>query len=292
MKKKTLILFISIIGLLFISVLIYGTGRPSFGDTHDANNCHGNFGGYTISNTAPVTTSINNVSYSVFNITATGSDLFVQAYPSAKDNDIFIILPSSEDRIVDGSVDDLDPNPNAMIVTFNVTPTVEQKTYTLFILAGNNATGSRPFAYVEIIIGAAPKFDLLSTVFDHLGLYLGLPALLLITVATVLVLVDENKFVKVHGILAGSAWILTVINVAVAIINISPKAWLSGYPILYHLPHIILGSLGLVTGFVSMLFGIAAERRPAKLYGYITFVSWWAAFLLGYLLNNNLLLIK
>jgi len=40
-----------------------------------------------------------------------------------------------------------------------------------------------------------------------------------------------------------------------------------------------------------MLFGIAAERKPALITGYITLVSWWAAFLLGYFLNNDLLLL-
>ena len=89
MKKKTLVLFIGIIGLLFISVLIFGSGRPNYGDTHDT--CHDETGGYTISNTAPVTTEVNNVSYTVFNITATGSNLFVQVYPDAKDNNQFII---------------------------------------------------------------------------------------------------------------------------------------------------------------------------------------------------------
>jgi len=290
MKKKTLILFISIIGLLFISILIYGSGKPTFGDNHASNGCHGDSGEYTISKTTPITTEVNNVSYTVFNITATGSNLYVQAYHGAKDNDNFIILPTS-DRIVDASGDDLDPNPDAITVAFNVTPTLEKKSYTLFIIAGNNLTGKRPFAYVEIVIGAAPKFDLLSNIYDHLGLYLGMPALLLLSISTVLVLVNENKFVKLHGILAGSAWILTVINLSAALTKISNVAWFKGYRLAIHLPHIILGFLGLITGFLSMLFGIAAERKPAKITGYITLLSWWAAFFLGYFLNNNLLLL-
>ncbi|MFW9879718.1 MAG: hypothetical protein ACFFG0_42125, partial [Candidatus Thorarchaeota archaeon] len=183
------------------------------------------------------------------------------------------------------------PDLNEITVAFNVTPTLEKNSYIIFILAGNNLTGSRPFAYVEIIIGMPPKLDILSIIFDHLGLYLGLPALLLITVSTVLVLVNENKFVKSHGIMAGISWLLTVINVSVAVIKITPNAWLKGYPIVYHLPHIILGSVGLITGFLSMLFGIAAERTPAKITGYITLLCWWSTFFLGYFLNNNLLLI-
>ncbi|MFX0021481.1 MAG: hypothetical protein ACFE9S_04095 [Candidatus Hermodarchaeota archaeon] len=273
-----------------LTIFIFGTGRPPYGDTHSSSGCHDSTGGYTISYTNPVRIEINNTPYFIFNISATGTDLFVQAYPGAKDNDNFNILPSN-DKIVDASGDDQDPAPNAMTVVFNATPTIEKISYTLFIIAGDNLTGGQQFAYAEIIIGVPPGFDLFSAIFNHLGLYLGLPALLLVSIATVLVLVNENKFVKTHGILAGSSWVLTVINVIVAFIRIPAGAWLGGYELIYHLPHIILGSLGLVTGFLSMLFGIAAERKPAKITGYITLLSWWGAFLLGYFLNSNLLLI-
>ena len=60
MKKKTLILLISIVSLLFVSVLIYGTGRPPYGDTHSSSNCHDSAGGYTISSTTPVVNEIDN----------------------------------------------------------------------------------------------------------------------------------------------------------------------------------------------------------------------------------------
>ncbi|MFX0038876.1 MAG: hypothetical protein ACFFCY_02620 [Promethearchaeota archaeon] len=273
-----------------VSLFVFGTARPPFGDTHSSSGCHDSPGSYTISYTSPVRTEINNTAYYIFNVSATGSDLFLQAYPGAKDNDNFNILPSNN-KIVDASIDDLDPNPNAMTIAFNVTPTVEKVSYILFIIAGNNLTGGQVFAYAEITIGAPVGFDLFSAIFNHLGLYLGLPALLLVSLATVLVLVNENKFVKTHGILAGGSWILTVINVIVAFIRIPAGAWLGGYELIYHLPHIILGSLGLVTGFLSMLFGIAAERKPAKITGYLTLLSWWGAFLLGYFLNSNLLLI-
>ncbi|MFX1380263.1 MAG: hypothetical protein ACFFA4_14340 [Promethearchaeota archaeon] len=290
MKKKILVIFSCIMGLMIVSIFIFGTARPPFGDTHSSSGCHDSSGAYTISYTNPVRTEINNTPYFVFNISATGPDLFVQAYPGAKDNDKFNIIPS-KDKIVDASGDDLDPNPNAMTIIFNVTPIVEQESYKLFIISGNNLTGGQQFAYVEIIIGVPPGFDLFSAIFNHLGLYLGMPALLALTLATILVLVNENKFVKIHGILAGGSWILTTINVIAAFIRIPAGAWLGGYELIYHLPHIILGALGLVTGFLSMLFGIAAERKPAKITGYITLVSWWGAFLLGYFLNSNLLLI-
>lgn len=275
---------------MIFTLSIFGNARPPFGDTHSNSGCHGSSGSYTISYTTPVRTVINNNHYYIFNISATGPDLFVQAYPNAKDNNNFDISPSN-DKIVDDSGDDLNPNLNAMIVVFNVTPLVEQNSYTLFIIAGNNLTGGQQFAYAEIAIGAPSGFDLTSAVFNHLGLYLGLPALLLVSIGTILVLVNENKFVKIHGILAGGSWILTLFNVVVAVIRIPAGAWLGGYDFVYHIPHIILGSIGLVSGFLSMLFGIAAERKPAKLTGYITLICWWGAFFLGYFLNSNLFLI-
>jgi hypothetical protein len=291
-KKKNLVLFSCIIGLMIYSLFIFGNARPPFGNTHSASGCHGNPDGYTISYTNPIRTEINNTPYYTFNISATGTDLFVQAYPGAKDNDNFNILPSSENKIIDDSGDDLNPNPNAMIIMFNVTPIVEQATYTLFILAGNNITGGQIFAYAEIVIGVPPGFDLFSAIFNHLGFYLGLPALLLVSLGTVLVLINENKFVKIHGYLAGGSFILTSINVIVAFIKIPTAAWLGGYELIYHLPHIILGAVGLFTALLSMLFGIAAERKQAKYTGYITLACWVGAFLLGYFLNPNLLLIS
>ncbi len=137
---------------------------------------------------------------------------------------------------------------------------------------------------------APPGFDF-SNILDHLGLYLGLPALLLLTLGTVLVLLNENKFVRLHGILAGSSWVLTVVNVSAALIKIPIDNWFGVFPLITHIPHIILGTIGLIAGFFSMLFGIAAERKPALITGYITLASWWAAFILGYFLNSNLLLL-
>jgi len=285
MKKKTLILFIAIVSLLAISVLLFGTATPNYGDTHENAGCHGSSGGYSISSTALVKTD----TYFVFNVTASGFNLFIQAYPDAENNNDFNILPSNN-KILDDSGDDFDLNPNAMIVVFNVTPTVERGSYTLFIIAGDDVIGGQEFAYIEIIIGSPPPIDLLSIIFNHSKLYLGLTALLLVSLGTVLVLVNENKFVKVHGILAGSSWILTVVNLGSAIVRIPIESWINVVPqIYYHIPHMILGSLGLISGLFSMLFGIAAERKPALITGYITIVSWWAAFILGYFINPILL---
>jgi hypothetical protein len=293
MKKKTLILFTSIIALLFVSVLIYGSSIPSYGDTHTEDFCHQNTAGYTISTNTSSTISASGSSTIYFNISASGSNLFIQAHPNAEDNALFTIFPTT-DRINDSGLYDNDPTPGIVLVTFNVTTPSSDGYYVFFIIAGDNSSSQPPFAFLEISVSIGgvgpPGFDL-SNLFDHLGLYLGLPALLLVSLGTILVLVNENKFVKLHGILAGGSWTLTVVNLIAGLTKIPVTTWFGVYPPVYHIPHIILGTLGLVAGFFSMLFGIAAERKPAKISGYITLVSWWTAFFLGYFLNNNLLLL-
>ena len=124
--------------------------------------------------------------------------------------------------------------------------------------------------------------DIVSSVSLHFGIILGAPALILLTIGTILVLVNESKYVKIHGILAITSWVLTLINV-LSTISLTPDIWAS-FTVGTHWTHIILGGLGLVTGFLSMLFGIAAERKPAKITGYITLICWWSAFFSGFLL--------
>ena len=107
----------------------------------------------------------------------------------------------------------------------------------------------------------------------HVGLFLGIHALLLLTMGALLVLYNEKKYELLHGYFAGSSWILTLINV-ILLINLTPQMILD-YSGLIHSVHIIFGGFGLLTGFTSMLFGIAAQRHIAKVTGYITLVRWW-----------------
>ena len=113
----------------------------------------------------------------------------------------------------------------------------------------------------------------------HLGLILGLPALILITTGMVLVLYDEPKFVFYHVLLGLSSWILTLINV-IALFWLS-NTLANNYSGVLHFIHILGGGLGLATGFANMLFGISGQRKLAKITGYVTFGCWWGAFFLG-----------
>lgn len=291
MKKKILILFIAIIGLPVLLLVLNGNAFPS--QELDHSDCHTVPGGYTISANISTTNSVDPSEVVVFNVTATGPNLFILApneITSVMQNGQLIILPST-DRILDDDLgEDKDPGLGAMIITFNITIPETDGFYSLFILAGDNLAVAEPdFAYIEIgfsVGGVAPPEPQIE-IFDHTGLILGLSALLLLSLGTILVLINENKFVKIHGIFSGASWILTLIN-AVSLINLNLgfdlNALFSFEPFGIHVSHIILGAVGLFTGLLSMLFGIAAERKYAKLTGYITLVCWWTAFFLGFIL--------
>jgi len=287
MKKKIFVLFIVIISLPLLLLVINGSATPDQVIDHEI--CHTVPGGYTISADINGTISVNPSDVIIFNVTATGTSLFVQApneTTSVMQNGQLTILPTT-DRILDNSTEDKDSNPDSMIITFNITIPETEGFYNLLILAGDNSTTQPDFAYIEIgfsVGGVAPPEPEIE-IFDHFGLILGLSALLLLTLGTILVLINENKFVKIHGIFSGVSWILTLVN-AISLINLNLPIdlWFSFEPFGVHVSHIILGAVGLFTGLLSMLFGIAAERKYAKLTGYITLICWWVGFFLGLIL--------
>ncbi|MFX1235070.1 MAG: hypothetical protein ACFFBY_11025 [Promethearchaeota archaeon] len=283
LNKKAIVIISAFFGVILISIFLNVNAYPSIDQPHE--NCHTVPGGYSIETNINTFNPINASDNISFNITATGSDLFIQAPSDGKQNDQFIISPTSA-RILDNSGDDLNPNPNAMTVTFNITAPSEDGAYVILILAGDNSVSGSPppFDYIEItfsiggILPPAPTIE----IFNHFEMYIGLSALLLLSLGTVLVLINENKFVKIHGILAGASWVLTLINV-ISLVIFNPAIWTS-FSFGIHWSHIILGGVGLIAGLFSMLFGIAAERKYAKLTGYITLICWWAAFFSGFLM--------
>jgi hypothetical protein len=53
-----------------------------------------------------------------------------------------------------------------------------------------------------------------------------------------------------------------------------------------HAFHIICGAVGVITGFLSALFGIAGQRKFAKLTGYLTLGCWWTAYMVATFIVN------
>lgn len=114
----------------------------------------------------------------------------------------------------------------------------------------------------------------------HLGPIMGLPALILVTTGTIIVIFDESKFSLYHGFSAGGAWVLTLTNV-IALLALSQEM-MKGYSGWLHALHIICGGVGLTFGFASALFGLSGQRRLAKVTGYTTLGCWWVAYLVSF----------
>jgi hypothetical protein len=114
----------------------------------------------------------------------------------------------------------------------------------------------------------------------HLGATLGLPALILVTIGTIIVIYDEPKFSLYHGFSAGGSWIITLLNVI--LLFALTEEIMKGYSGWIHVLHITCGGVGLTFGFTSALFGLSGQRRLAKITGYTTLGCWWLAYLLGF----------
>lgn len=118
----------------------------------------------------------------------------------------------------------------------------------------------------------------------HIGSIIGFPALILLSVGTILVISNEPKNVLYHGLTAGSAWILTTLNV-LTLFTLS-EVQMIAYSGIIHTSHILCGGIGLISGFMSALFGISGQRKWAKITGYITLGCWWTAYMVSAFIAN------
>ena len=113
----------------------------------------------------------------------------------------------------------------------------------------------------------------------HMTIILGLPAIILLAIGTLLYQISKEKYTFAHGICAGLSLLLTTIN----IIGIIPAttAVLSTSVDLFHLMHIVLGIIGYAFGITAFVTGISGVRT--KIPGFVALVSWTAVFVMGYI---------
>ncbi len=288
MKKRIigiLFFFISAVTLLFV---LNATAIPPYGNDHNSASCHNSLSGaYTITtNTTDIITADNS---SVINIeiTATGSNLFVQARFNAKDNDEFVITTL---KLEDNTGYDTNPSLNAMTVVFNITTPATDAYYTLFIIAGDDLAGRPEFAYANIgfsIGGVLPPtipIDYIGIIFSHTANFIiGGIAIITLAVGTVLYLVNQEKFTKSHGLLAGTSLIFTTINIVAIIPYLAKQGVLLG--VVQSLPltflHIILGTIGYAAGIIAFIAGLSGHR--SRIYGFIALGCWSFNYIQGFL---------
>ncbi len=113
----------------------------------------------------------------------------------------------------------------------------------------------------------------------HMTIILGLPAIVLLGIGTLLYQISKEKYTFAHGVCAGLALLLTTINIALIIPMTNTV--LSAPPVdLFHMVHIILGIVGYVFGIGAFLTGISGIRTRVP--GFVALVLWTTAFVMGY----------
>lgn len=114
----------------------------------------------------------------------------------------------------------------------------------------------------------------------HMTIYLGLPAIILLALATGLYQLSKEKYTFTHGVLAGLSLLLTTIN----IVTILPTTGvILALPTidLFHLLHIIIGAVGYAFGIGAFITGISGVRT--KIPGLVALGCWTTVFLMGYI---------
>ncbi|MFQ5832640.1 MAG: hypothetical protein ACE5H4_08065 [Candidatus Thorarchaeota archaeon] len=113
----------------------------------------------------------------------------------------------------------------------------------------------------------------------HMTIILGLPAIVLLGIGTLLYYISKEKYTFAHGVCAGLSLLLTTINIVVIIPMTNTV--LSAPPVdLFHMIHIVLGIIGYGFGIGAFLTGISGIRT--KIPGLVALVCWTMAFVMGY----------
>jgi hypothetical protein len=253
------------------------TANPSFGSNPYMSGCHRSTG-YQISANVTSFTVKPGKSFSVY-ISANGTAVEVEAIAGAVDNNLFEFAPAS--IIASNSSYDLDTGSNAVGVIMTITAPSQPGNYKIMILGRDSRTDAKPnLAYVELSVTVlgTPSWAavfvsfLINDLFNHMYVYLGGAAVTLLALGTLLYKLDAKRFTRIHGLLAGSAFILTTINV-ILVIPAATAALAAITTInIWHLIHILVGIVGYAAGAVAMLTGLGGLRWTKI--GYVALICW------------------
>ena len=115
----------------------------------------------------------------------------------------------------------------------------------------------------------------------HLTIYLGLPAIILLAIGTLLYQISKEKYTFAHGICAGLSLLLTTINIVVILPDARIGILLNNPALdIFHFIHIIVGTVGYLFGVLAFLTGISGIR--VKWPGLTALACWTLVFVMGY----------
>jgi hypothetical protein len=280
---------------LFIIIMTFPIGLAHPPEDDVCSSCHTE-GGYAISTNSPDKLYMPPNSSFRIQINALGQGVEVWAHPLARDNQDFKFSPTVV--VTDNDTFDCNNETNKISITFNISCPIENGTYTLLIFARSPELDPTELVFLEFSVVIDPKYSdpvnipedqvnwvqwITKHLFNHLNIYIGGTALLLLTFGTVLLEID-SKYIKIHGRLAAVAFFLTTFNIYFTfneswtlIVN-----WYSGVSIEWgHLTHIFIGTLGYIVALIGFLQGLAGHDM--KKLGYTALSCWMFNFIFGIL---------
>ena len=290
-NKKTLFF---VVGFLLITVVALVLNTKAY-PNESTLGCHP--GGYTISADVSEIEAEVSGNYTV-EVIGTGTGVVIDVYAGAKHNDLFNILPNN--IIADNSPDDLNPAANSIRVNLNITVPSQDGIYTLRIFARASLLDGEDTALniVDVIVTVGtviiPPTPPLALFFTHSNYYIGLIVVVLLVIGLIVFQInvktkrdlEKKSEPKLHGIFITSAFVLTTIS-AFLILNDAMNITFGStvLPIINYitqLSHIILGSIGYISGIVAVIGTFTnVPISKMKIAVYIMFSAWTFNFFFG-----------
>ncbi|TXT65247.1 MAG: conserved membrane protein of unknown function [Promethearchaeota archaeon] len=285
--KKRIFLSITIILLILLLFSKKGYSTP---DDDPNDNCHIS-GEYHIKTESATSITVDPNQNFTIKMEGGGTGAILEFNSISVDNNKFTAHPS--DYIPDNSIYDGNGTANSISVNFTITSPKQRGIYDILFYVRSpegihDGTGKPYIAYIvfNIIVDQASIFDYIARFFgallDHYNIYLGAIAIVSLSIATIVSEIDYRKYIKTHGRLSAFALVLSSIN----LISIIPESidlivfWTTTLFVdIWHLIHIVLGSVGFVACVYGALKGLSGIRhRPS---GYIALGSWGFNFIFG-----------
>ncbi|MBD3254223.1 MAG: hypothetical protein GF383_03980 [Candidatus Lokiarchaeota archaeon] len=286
-KKKFLVFSSIIFFILLLNLSIYGYSSP---DQDPDEDCHDS-GPYDISSDEDDEIEVDRDESFKIDIEGTGPDVIVRFNTESLDNAQFEVEPSNQD-IADNSEFDDNDDDDIVEVEFELTAPTEKGTYEILFYVRSppgNPSGQPYIDYLEFEIIVEEASDdtivdntIFNTIFNHYNIYLGLSAIICLSIGTVLAEINYRRFNRSHAIFTALALILTTVNLVFMFwhaVSVFGSWFFSSTVDWLHFTHYITGTLGFggcIVGFLGGLSGVHHKKA-----GYLALACWGFNFVFG-----------
>lgn len=209
-----------------------------------------------------------------------GYNVSLQYRSEAQDNQYFECL--SNQAIIDNSIDDKNSSLNGVVGSFLLKAPATEGNYTVMIFAQSPDTPKPLIVCLEFVISVGKESRFRINLFDHMNIYIGGTAIILICVGTILYETKRER-TQVHAWFTTGSLCLTAINIfliwdpMISLIT----TWTNHTNLIdyWHLFHIVVGFTGLIGGMIAFFTGLAGFRTKKP--GYVALICWTYCFVSG-----------